>query len=484
MMTYKITGFEPVSLFHFFEEISAIPRGSYNEKAISDFLVDFAKARGLWYHQDELHNVIIKKSGSKGAENLPAVMMQGHTDMVCEKRADACHDFEKDGLDLIVENGVLRANGTTLGADNGIAVALMLAILDDDQLAHPPLECVFTSQEEVGLGGATTLDKSLLSARTMINLDSEDEGVATVSCAGGMRFAMTRTITRHTASGKLLKIDISGLLGGHSGIDIDKERQNGIILLARLVNRLLHETGAELVSLGGGSKDNAIPRETTAVLLVSADEIEKAQALAQALADDFSAEICPFEPDFTCTVGVTDGSAEVVSKEDATAFVSAICLAPNGVRQRNRKQDDFVVTSLNLGIAKLDNTTATLVFAPRSSVASLQEDTKERLFLLAETFGFACEITGEYPGWSFAEESPIRDLFKESYQTLFGTELKIEAIHAGLECGLFSDAMPELDAIAVGPTIRGCHTPDEYLPLDSCARFYMLLVDVLARLAK
>ncbi len=483
-MTYKITGFEPASLFHFFEDISAIPRSSYHEKALSDFLVDFAKTRGLWYHQDALYNVIIKKAGSKGAENLPAVMMQGHTDMVCEKLAGTAHDFEKDGIDLIVENGILRANGTTLGGDNGIAVALMLAILDDDTLAHPPLECVFTSQEEVGLGGATALDKSLLSARTMINLDSEDEGVATVSCAGGMRFAMTRTITRHEASGKLLKLNIAGLLGGHSGIDIDKERQNGIILLARLVNRLLHETGAQLVSLTGGSKDNAIPRETTATLVVSEDEIEKAQSIAQALANDFCAEIRPFEPDFACTVAVENGSAAVVSQADAKAFVSAICLAPNGVRQRNLKQDGFVVTSLNLGIAQMDDTSASLVFAPRSSVASLQEDTKERLFLLAETFGFDCEITGEYPGWSFAEQSPIRDLFTQSYKELFGAELKIEAIHAGLECGLFSDAIPELDAIAVGPTIRGCHTPDEFLPLDSCVRFYTLLVDVLARLAK
>lgn len=483
-MTYKITGFEPASLFRFFEDISAIPRGSYHEKALSDFLVDFAKARGLWYHQDSLHNIIIKKPASKGAENKPAVMLQGHLDMVCEKLADVAHDFEKDGIDLIVENGVLRANGTTLGGDNGIAVALMMAILDDDTLAHPALECVFTTQEEVGLGGATGLDKSLLEARTMINLDSEDEGVATVSCAGGMRFSMTRPISRHEACGKLIKINVSGLLGGHSGIDIDKERQNGIILLGRMVNRLLHETGAQLASLTGGSKDNAIPRETEAVLVVSENEADKALSIAKSLAEDFSAELCPFEPDFSCTVTAEDGTASVLSQEDAKAFVSAICLAPNGVRRRNLKQDGFVVTSLNLGIAQMDETSASLVFAPRSSVASLQEDTKDRLFLLAETFGFTCEITGAYPGWSFAEQSPIRDTFIKSYEALFGAPLQIEAIHAGLECGLFSDALPGLDAIAVGPTIRGCHTPDEYLPLDSCARFYTLLTDVLARLSK
>lgn len=483
-MTYKITGYQPERLFHFFEDISAIPRGSSNEKAISDYLIAFAKERGLWYHQDALHNVIIKKPASAGAEDKPAVMLQGHLDMVCEKLAGVDHDFEKDGIDLIVKDGVLTANGTTLGGDNGAAVALMLAVLDDDTLAHPALECVFTTQEETGLTGAAGLDKSLISARTMINLDSEEEGIATVSCAGGMRFTMTRPITRHTASGKLLTIDVSGLLGGHSGTDINKERQNGIILLARLINRVLHETGAQLASFAGGSKDNAIPREVCAVLVCSDADIEKAQSIAEAMAADFAAELVPFEPDFKCTISVKDGAAEVLSEADAKAFISAICLAPNGVRRRNLKQDGFVVTSLNLGVARMDGTTASLVFAPRSSVASLQNYTTDCLYLLAETFGFDCDIAGAYPGWSFAEESPIRDTFIASYRELFDADLKIEAIHAGLECGLFSDALPGLDAIAVGPTIRGCHTPDEYLPLDSFERFYSLLTDVLSRLAK
>lgn len=483
-MTYKITGYQPERLFHFFEDISAIPRGSSNEKAISDYLVVFAKERGLWYHQDALHNVIIKKPASAGAEDKPAVMLQGHLDMVCEKLAGVDHDFEKDGIDLIVKDGVLTANGTTLGGDNGAAVALMLAVLDDDTLAHPALECVFTTQEETGLTGAAGLDKSLISARTMINLDSEEEGIATVSCAGGMRFTMTRPITRHTASGKLLTIDVSGLLGGHSGTDINKERQNGIILLARLINRVLHETGAQLASFAGGSKDNAIPREVCAVLVCSDADIEKAQSIAEAMAADFAAELVPFEPDFKCTISAQDGAAEVLSEADAKAFISAICLAPNGVRRRNLKQDGFVVTSLNLGVARMDDTTASLVFAPRSSVASLQNYTTDCLYLLAETFGFDCDIAGAYPGWSFAEESPIRDTFIASYRELFDADLKIEAIHAGLECGLFSDALPGLDAIAVGPTIRGCHTPDEYLPLDSFERFYSLLTDVLSRLAK
>ena len=484
-MTYRITGFAPEKLFQFFEDISAIPSGSSNEKAVSDFLVSFAAARGLWCHQDALHNVIIRKPASAGAEGAPALMLQGHLDMVCEKRADVSHDFETDGLDLIVEDGVLRANGTTLGGDNGIAVALMMTVLDDDTLAHPALECVFTTQEETGLGGAAALDKSLLTARTMINLDSEDEGVATVSCAGGMRYTLTRPLTRTRTEGTRVHLSIAGLLGGHSGIDIDKERVNADVLMGRLLNRLLHETAGRLVCFAGGTKDNAIPRECTAELIYTqADEAARAVQLAEAMARDFSGEITADEPDFSCTVRTQPGSADAMSDADARALIGAVCLAPNGVRRRNLKQDAFVVTSLNLGIVDTAGDTARLAFAPRSSVASLQADTTDRLALLAETFGFGTEITGAYPGWQFAADSPVRDCFCESYETMFGSPLKIEAIHAGLECGLFSDALPGLDAIAVGPTIRGCHTPDEHLPLDSCERFYRLLCDVLARLAR
>ena len=224
-MEYQITGYQPEKLFHFFEEISAIPRGSGNEKGISDYLVAFAKERGLWVHQDEAWNVIIKKAGSPGAEDREPVMLQGHLDMVCEKLAGVEHDFTKDGLKLVVKDGVLTANGTTLGADNGVAVALMLMVLDDEELIHPPVECVFTTEEEVGLNGAVALDKSLIKARTMINMDSEEEGIGTVSCAGGLRIECTRPVKREAAEGTLIQLGITGLKGGHSGMDIDKERQ-------------------------------------------------------------------------------------------------------------------------------------------------------------------------------------------------------------------------------------------------------------------
>ena len=483
-MNYKITGYKPEKLSHFFEDISAIPRGSANEKAISDYLVAFAEERNLWYHRDALFNVIIKKPASAGAKEKPAVMLQGHTDMVCEKLAGVAHDFTTDPLDLIIKDGVLSANGTTLGGDNGAAVACMLAILDDDTLTHPALECVFTTQEEIGLNGAEALDKSLLSARTMINLDSEDEGVATVSCAGGLRFGLTRPITRSKKEGMLLLLEATGLLGGHSGTDINKEHQNANLLMARMINHLFHNTDALLVDFNGGTKDNAIPRETSATLFYS-DEVaaKNAENLALALSADFSSEICPYEPAFQFLVSTENGTADVISAEDGKAFITAMCLAPNGVQFRNMNLDGFTVTSLNLGIAATDETSASLVFAPRSSVATLMSALKEKLCLLAETFGFEVSMHGEYPGWSFAEVSPIRDVFVQSYKELFHDDLKIEAIHAGLECGLFSDAIPGLDAIAVGPTIRGCHTPDEHLPLDSFERFYELLTDVLKKLA-
>lgn len=485
-MNYKITGYKPEKLFHFFEDISAIPRGSGNEKEISDYLVKFARERNLWVYQDEAHNVIIRKDGSEGAKDKEPVMLQGHIDMVCDKLAGVEHDFEKDGIELVVKDGVLSANGTTLGADNGVAVALMMMVLDDEAIKHPPVECVFTTEEEVGLNGAQALDKSLITARTMINMDSEEEGVATISCAGGLRISLTRPVKRETAEGTLITIKIKGLLGGHSGMDISKERQNANLLMARMVDHLMRNTDGKLVTFAGGTKDNAITRECGATLIYADKaEAEKAEKLARSLAETLAAEITPDEPDFVCEISVEEGkTASALAAEDAKAFVSAIRLAPNGVFSRNMKMDGFVVTSSNMGVVKADEDCLQIVVSPRSSVASLQEDTKERFQTLADTFGFRTEYSGEYPGWSFAEKSRIREVFVESYRELFGKELKLEAIHAGLECGLFSEALPGLDAIAVGPTLYDVHTPDEHVPLDSFERFYELLKDVLARLAK
>lgn len=484
-MTYKISGYQPEKLFHFFEDIAAIPRGSGNEQGISDFLVAFARERGLDVYQDAVYNVIIRKPASKGAEAAPAVMLQGHMDMVCDKLAGVEHDFERDGIELIVEDGVLTANGTTLGADNGVAVALMLTVLDDDALVHPALECVFTADEETGLVGAETLDKSQIHARTMINLDSEEEGMVTVSCAGGVVATCTRAVERESKKGSLLTLEISGLLGGHSGMDIGLERGNASLLMARIVERLFAAGDPALVDFNGGTKDNAITRECVSKLLYASPEEAKAAAdLAKQVVSTITDELEVFDPDFTCGIAVTDDEeVACMPRADALALLRALRLAPNGVLRRNVTADNFVEVSSNIGIVATTPDQIKIVISPRSSIASLQEDVKDRIQTLADALGFNVVFEFEYPGWSYAEHSPVREVFKESYRALFGTELKVEALHAGLECGLFAEALEGLDAIAVGPQLYDVHTPDEHMELASFERFYTLLVDVLKRLA-
>lgn len=483
-MSELIRDRQPASMFRYFEQISAIPRGSGNEKAVSDYLCRFAQKKGLDCYQDALYNVIIKKPGSAGAKSQPAVMLQGHLDMVCEKNGDCPHDFEHDGLQLIVKDGFLSAEGTTLGGDNGIAVALMMALLDDDTLVHPPLECVFTVQEEIGLIGAVSLDGSLLSAETMINLDSEEEGIATVSCAGGLRMQFDRQAKWQSSTGKRgLLIKISGLPGGHSGIDIDKERTNANKLMGRVLASL--PESFDIAYIKGGNKDNAIPREAEALLAFDSDDAKKqAEHVLDSMLVDLNAEICSAEPSFALEWETALLPARLLDRDTTVALVQLLYLSPNGVLSRNRKQGGFVVTSSNLGVVRTTESGVQAVFSPRSSSASLQAEIKQRLSALGKLLGFTVSCHGEYPGWNYAEHSPIRDYFMRSYQTLFGKDMKFEAIHAGLECGLFQAKLPNLDAIAIGPTILGCHTPQERLDLASCERTWRLVVDVLQRMAE
>ncbi|MEG1954326.1 MAG: aminoacyl-histidine dipeptidase [Hydrogenoanaerobacterium sp.] len=485
-MKYVIQGYEPKVLFKYFEDLSAIPRSSGNEKAVADYLENFAKANNLFIYRDKLNDVIIKKAGSKGCENLPAVMLQGHTDMVCEKNSDTVHDFEKDGLKLVVKDGVLSADGTTLGADNGVAVALMLAVLSDDALCHPPLECVFTVQEETGLFGAVELDGSLLSAKTMINMDSEEEGIATVSCAGGMRVRLHKNREYEDEKyGFLLALSLRGLLGGHSGADIHLGRANANKLMGRILNAVLRNVQLRLVTINGGSKDNAIPRESDCVAAFKTEaERENARDIIAAVTADIKAELAAAEPNFKIDLKTEDRQAAVMSKALTEAVVRGVYLAPYGPLARNVQKGGFVVSSVNLGVITTKEDEVVLCFSLRSSEDSLQQETLHRLELLAELLGFRLSKDSEYPGWSYAEKSNIRDIFCKCYKKEFGTELKIEAIHAGLECGLFIKKMPGLDAIAVGPNLRKCHTPEEELDLASCGRFWQLLVSVLAELAK
>ena len=485
-MDYKINGFEPAALFRNFEDFSAVPRGSFHNEKISDFLVKFAKDRGLEVYQDEALNVIIKKPGQNGGEGKAPVILQGHMDMVCEKVHGCDHDFETQGIDMYVtEDGWLTANGTTLGGDDGIADATMMTLLDDDTLTYPPLECVFTTDEEVGLLGANVLDYSKLDGRLMLNLDSEDEGVATVSCAGGMDYTMTRALTCEKQSGETVSIDVKGLLGGHSGTDIDLGHTNADKLIARAVLSVLEDEAARLVSFTGGTKGNAIPREAEAVLwFPTADKAAAAEDKLRTLGNAFIHEIRPLEPGIDVTVSRAAAEVSVLSREDTEAVISAIVLSPNGVQTRDPLMDNFVISSLNLGIVRVEDDTAVLGFAPRSSVDSLMDAITAELALTAKTFGFETDVSGAYPGWEKVENSVLCDTMKESYRTLFGKELKVEGIHAGLECGLFYANLPGLDPVSIGPTMRGVHTPDEKMDLTSCEQFYKLVVDVLERLAK
>lgn len=483
-MQYIIQGYEPKKFFEHFEEISAIPRGSGNEKAISDFLVNFGKSLGLEVYQDEIWNVVIKKPGSKGAEDKPAVMLQGHMDMVCEKNSDVVHDFLRDGIELCVEDGRLHAKGTTLGADNGNAVAMMMTLLEDETLVHPPLECVFTVQEETGLTGAEKLDPALISARCLINMDSGGTGKATVSCAGGLFVNLAHPCGWEPNSGPALKISIRGLLGGHSGGEIHLGHVNSNKAMARILYMLSEKLDIRLCDIDGGSKDNAIPRECDAVVAFSSEQdLEDALVLIEAEAVDLFHENSMVEKDFHVNVEPVK-AARSMSRSATDEIVKLLFLAPNGVKSRNVPAGDFVVSSLNMGVVKTLEDAVRVTFLPRSSVASLQEQTKKELVLFAQLFHCAVEMGAEYPGWSYTEHSAIREIFRETYRELTGGELVCESSHGGLECGLFSDKLNNLDAIAVGMDAADCHTPNESLDLASCGKFYELITRVLEKLAK
>ena len=480
-MNYKINGYNHIEAFHFFEDISAVPRGSFKEEKISDFLVQFAKDRGLEYYRDDSLNVIIKKPASCGCTAEP-VILQGHIDMVCEKLEGCGHDFETEGLDLIVDGDTLRANDTTLGADDGVAVATMLYFLDNDTLSLPPLECVFTTGEEVGLLGATAIDCSQLRGKKMINIDSEDENIVTVSCAGGMRIAFDKEVKTETVcNAEALDIDIVGLKGGHSGMDIDKNRINAIRLMARIL-RYAQNYGWLISKFCGGNADNAIPREAHATIVASS-EAKPLDGILKYI-ETVEAETGVFEPEIRINSTVQSGDYEVLTPADCSAILSAITLAPNGVLYKMTEPEDFVVTSSSLGIAKVENGKASIVFAPRSSVKTLQDENLSVFEILAENLGFEISVSGRYPGWAWKENSTIQELFKECSKDVFGTVCKLEAIHAGLECGLFSEAIPDLDVVSVGPTMTGVHTPEEKLSLSSFEKTIELIEQVLKKLAK
>ena len=470
---------EPRKVFSLFEELCAIPHGSGNTKAISDWCVAFARARGLEYHQDGQNNVIIIKEATAGYENAPALILQGHLDMVCEKEPGCPKDMDREGLELYVDGDFVSARGTTLGGDDGIAVAMALALLDADDIPHPRLEAVFTVDEEIGMLGAVGLDVSPLKGTRLLNLDSEAEGIFTVSCAGGNVTACTLPVSRAPFQGTALEVTVSGLRGGHSGTEIHKGLANANMLLGRLLQAMGAATGLRIVSAGGGLKDNAIPVKAQARVLVS--DVEAARAAARKTAADFAAEYRVTDPGITVTVEEGASSQEAMDASTTGKVICMLTCLPNGVQVMSADIQGLVQTSLNLGIFTVQGDQVRACFSVRSSVDSQKEMLKSRLTTLMEQLWGYTGFSGDYSGWEYRADSPLRELLTQVFREQYGRDPQVEAIHAGVECGIFAGKIPGLDCVSMGPDLLEIHTPRERMSISSVQRVWKFLLEVLKR---
>lgn len=474
---------KPKSVFKFFEEISQIPRGSDDEKGISDYLVKFAKDRNLEVIQDTVLNVIIKKKGTKGYENAPTVVIQGHLDMVCEKNKGTEHDFEKDPIKLVVEGDMVKAQGTTLGADNGIAVAYGMALLDSDDIPHPPLELLLTTNEETGMTGAIGLEPESVDGRILINIDSEEEGKLLVSCAGGLRTKVTLPVVWENVYGEFAKavVKIRGLKGGHSGMEINKERANSNKLLGRLMVDLMTSMPLKIVSLNGGSKNNAIPREADAVILVKNEDLDRLKEKLSIWISIWKNEYKSSDPELRLELEVGSVEAEATAMSDDTAMKAAklLYLIPNGIQTMSLDIPGLVQSSTNLGVLTTTGDVVEYDSAVRSSIKSLKYDILTQTRAIAEAFGASVSTQSEYPEWQYDPDSKIRRVFQKVYKDMYGHEPEIVAIHAGVECGLFKEKFPTMDMISFGPNLYDVHTPDEHFSISSTERTWQYLLTVL-----
>lgn len=474
---------EPKRVFYYFEELCKIPHGSGNTKQISDYLVSFAKEHGLEYVQDEMNNVVIYKPATEGYEDAPAVILQGHMDMVCEKRPDVDHDFTKDPLNISVKDGYVTANGTTLGGDDGIAVAYGLALLESKDLAHPALEVLITVDEEIGLLGAEGFDCSVLKGKRLINLDSEAEGSLWISCAGGLSGISTIPVQRVEAEGQKAAVKITGLMGGHSGAEIDKKRANANVLMGRFLYSLQQETAYEIISLAGGQKDNVITREADAELLV--EDINSVKACAEKLQKGFREEYAG--TDEGITVEITDlgvASAKVLHPTSREKVLFFLMEVPFGIQKMSGSIDGLVETSTNIGIVKLGEDEFLGSSSVRSSVEAAGAALSDKICYLTEFLGGEYTVQGAYPAWEYRKDSPLRDQMVEVYEEMYGEKPNVVAIHAGLECGLFYKKIEGLDCVSLGPNMKDIHTSEEVLDIASTERVWKYLVKVLESLKK
>lgn len=473
---------EPKRVFAYFEEICGIPHGSGNTKAISDYCVSFAKEHNLRWIQDESNNVIIFKDGSKGYEDSEPVIIQGHMDMVCEKENHVEIDFEKDGLKLYVDGDFLKAEGTTLGGDDGIAVAYALAILEDDSLPHPPLEVVLTVDEEIGLLGAESIDLSMLKGRKLLNIDSDEEGIFLTSCAGGLRADCRMPVSRTETEGMEYELLVTGLKGGHSGSEIHKERGNAVMLLGRVLYELRQSGSFSLETLSGGLKDNAIPREAKALILVSEEDSKELLSTVERLNKTLKQEYRSSDEGITVSCRkLEQKKAQTLTDASLIRILFMLRTMPFGVQNMSMEIQGLVETSLNPGIMTLAEEEFCLCFSVRSSVTSRKYELTERLAFITEFLGGELEMHGDYPAWEYEPQSQVRGLMAETYRDLFQEEPKLQAIHAGLECGILSGKIEHLDAISFGPNNYDIHTPQERLSISSTEKVWKLILEFLKR---
>lgn len=470
---------------YYFDAICRIPHGSYNEKAISDYVVSFAKEHGLEYVQDKMNNVIIRKPASEGYEDYDPIMLQGHLDMVCEKQPGVEFDFMNQGIETYVdEEGKLRAKGTTLGADDSMGVAEMLAILADNTLAHPALDCVFTVQEEVGLFGALGMDKSLLRAHRMISLDGGGETCTAISSAGGVNAIVTIPVRRRECTKPVYSLKVTGLSGGHSGGEIHKEKGNANKLVARICKEMMCQgTDVSLIRVDGGSKDNAICRESV-IVFASNTEKEKIKETAAALQKEISVEFEVSDPDFTVVVESSTADLAMMDDDSTRRVIDYMYLCPNGFRHKSMAIEGLTLTSLNMGVVRTDEHAVVVNSSIRSALEEAIDDLIDTLKCLSSYMGGKVETFARYPGWNYNPDSKMRETYQKVLQEVDGVELECHAGHGGLECAVFTQIEGGMDIITCGPKAGACHTPDEWLDLESWDRTWKILTGIIAQVEK
>ena len=475
-----LSGLEPQAVFGFFESLCAIPRGSHHTGAVSVYLETFARQRGLRCRRDELNNVIVWKDAAPGYEDAPVVMLQGHMDMLIEKERECPRNTDQEGLDIFVEGDEIGAHGTTLGADDGIGVAMMLAVLDDDRVLHGPLECVFTADEEVGMQGVRGLNVSDLKAKFMINLDSLEERVFTVSCAGSTRVVSTLPMGRAPFEGTVCALMVDGFIGGHSGEDIHRGRANANRLMGRALMEIMAKTDLRLLTVSGGAKDNTIPRDAAALIVVK--DLDAAKAAAAELAEALENEYRATEKKIRVRLFPTRSSFTPMDEDSTRRAATFLFCAPNGVQMMSAEVPGLVQTSLNFAQVYTEDDKMVCRFMVRSSVNSQAAEIAHRVMALTRALGGTATIPSSYSAWQYRPQSHLRDVMTDAFRTVYGIEPRIAAQHASLECGIFSGKIPDLDCISIGPDVINVHTPRERLKVASTWRTWALLRETLRRL--